>query len=260
EMLTKLYSDGALQLTRDFRFQVLQGSCVGGTTVVNNAVCFDLPRNVLDRWNDRSSIDASLDAVSLWRSFEDVRNLIGVARQDHNNLNKGARYFNQGLNALGLDHAPNVAGPVEANIRGCLGCGYCNTGCKFGKKLSMLDTVLPMIQRDYNKNGREALKIVAGCEATKLRARGKEITGVIWELRDGRRIEVSGDPFVVAAGAISSSLFLLASSTGGSRVGKNVSFNMGSPITAVFDDVVNSYDGLQISHYLEIEPSRGYVI
>jgi choline dehydrogenase-like flavoprotein len=260
EMLTKLYSDGALQLTRDFRFQVLQGSCVGGTTVVNNAVCFDLPQKVLDRWNDPNSIDASLNAANLWRSFDEVRTMIGVARQDHNNLNKGARYFNQGLNALGLHQAPNVTGPVDANIRGCLGCGYCNIGCKFGKKLSMLDTVLPMIQRDYNKNGREALKIVAGCEATKLRARGKEITGVTCELKDGRRIDVRGNTFVVAAGTISSSLFLLGSAAGGPRVGKNVSFNMGSPITAVFDDVVNSYDGLQISHYLELEPSRGYVI
>src|SRR3954471_24797164 len=48
--LSNLYADGALTLSTDFRFQVAQGMCVGGSTVVNNAVCFDLPQRVLDRW------------------------------------------------------------------------------------------------------------------------------------------------------------------------------------------------------------------
>ena len=43
EMLAKLYAQGALQLTRDFELQVLQGNCVGGSMVVNNAVAFELP-------------------------------------------------------------------------------------------------------------------------------------------------------------------------------------------------------------------------
>jgi choline dehydrogenase-like flavoprotein len=260
EMLTKLYSDGALQLTRDFRFQVLQGSCVGGTTVVNNAVCFDLPEKVLDLWNNPKSIDASLERNLLSRSFAEVRDLIRVQRQNHSNLNKGAEQFNEGLARLNLQHPPNLSGPVEANIERCLGCGYCNIGCKFGRKLSMLDTVLPKIQRDYNTSSREALKIVAGCEAQKLRARGSEITSIECRLKDGRRLQVRGKTFVVAAGTISSSLLLLRSGAGGKNVGKHVSFNMGSPITAVFDELINSYEGLQISHYLELSPSRGYVM
>jgi choline dehydrogenase-like flavoprotein len=260
EMLTKLYSDGALQLSRDFRFQVLQGSCVGGTTVVNNAVCFDLPREVLDRWNDPAQFDARLDAARLGKSFEEVRALLSVQRQNHKNLNLGARFFLEGLAAQGLDKPPNVADVVEANITGCLGCGYCNIGCRFGRKLSMLDTVLPLIQKRFNQNGRQALRILAGCEAKKFRARGKEISELICELKDGRKVRVRGRTFVVAAGAVSSSLLLLRSGIRASRAGRNASFNMGSPITAVFDNEVNSYDGLQISHYLKVSPARGYVI
>ena len=59
---------------------------------------------------------------------------------------------------------------------------------------------------------------------------------------------------------VSSSLLLLRSNVGGKNVGKRLSFNIGSPITAVFDDVVNSYDGLQISHYLRQTPDRGYIM
>ncbi len=260
EMLTQLYSEGALQLTRDFRFQVLQGSCVGGTTVVNNGVCFDLPPEVLDLWNDPHSIDARLDPPRIWKSFREVRRLLGVEHQRHQNLNKGAKYFSDGVKKLGLHVSPNKLGEVHANIHGCLGCGYCNIGCPYGKKLSMLDTVLPLTQRDFSKDGREALKIIAGCEALRLRGNEKSITSVSCRFKDGRRIEVLGSTFVLAAGAVSSSVILLRSGVGGRRVGKNLSFNMGSPITAVFNDVVDSYDGLQLSHYLKLSPSRGYVI
>jgi hypothetical protein len=34
--------------------------CVRGSTVVNNAVCFDLPNDVRDRWNG-SKHEAGLD-------------------------------------------------------------------------------------------------------------------------------------------------------------------------------------------------------
>ena len=257
EMLGKLYADGALQLTRAFDFQVIQGSCVGGSTVVNNAVCFDLPDRVLDRWND-APLEAGLDPARLRRSFQDVRALVGVERQPLKPLNpSGEALFGKGIRALGLEKPPNDFRVVEANIHDCLGCGYCNIGCRFGRKLSMLDRVLPEAQ---GLGGPEALKIVAGCEAEKLRGTGRRITSVACRFTDGRRIDVRGKLFVVAAGAISSSLLLERSGIGGRAVGKNVSFNMGSPISALFDDVVDAYAGLQISHYLEVEPNEGYVL
>jgi choline dehydrogenase-like flavoprotein len=260
QMLARLYDQGALQLTRDFRFQVLQGSCVGGTTVVNNAVCFDLPKHVLSRWNDPAECDAAIDEPRLRTSFETVRAALAIQPQNHSNLNPGAKYFLAGVHALGLDTPPNDCGVVDANIRDCLGCGYCNIGCAYGRKLSMLDTILPWIQKGYNVGGRKALRIIAGCEGEKFHARGGEITRLTCRFRDGRRLDVRGNTFVVAAGAISSSLLLKDSGIASDRAGRRLAFNMGSPITAVFRDVVNSYDGLQISHYLRLAPNSGFVV
>lgn len=254
EMLGRLYSDGALQLSRDFRFQVLQGSCVGGTTVVNNAVCFRMPPDVLDRWNQ---LDADIDRGALTRSFDAVEKLIGVQPQRHSNLNRGAAVFSQGVANLGLDRSPNHYGVVAANIRDCLGCGYCNIGCAYGRKLSMLDTVLPTAQELF---GREALRIVSGCEAIGLKGRGRRINSVVCELRNGRRVEVRGQTVILSAGAISSSLLLLRSRVGNDNVGRRVSFNMGSPLHAVFPQRLNAFDGLQISHALQLVPSRGFIL
>ena len=54
--------------------------------------------------------------------------------------------------------------------------------------------------------------------------------------------------------------FVAAFWGGGHQVGKHLAFNIGSPITAVFNEPINAYDGLQISHYLQLSPSRGYVL
>ena len=54
-MIVQLYADGMMQQTEDFRFTVLQGSCVGGSTTVNNAVCFDPPAGGARALERRSS-------------------------------------------------------------------------------------------------------------------------------------------------------------------------------------------------------------
>src|SRR5262249_59234602 len=64
----------------------------------------------------------------------------------------------------------------------------------------------------------------------------------------------------VAAGAINWSWLLIRSNLGGPLVGKGLCFNMGSPITADFDEELYSYDGLQISHYFEPPADQGFVM
>jgi len=261
DMVSRLYADGSLQQARDFRFQVIQGSCVGGSSVVNNAVCFDTPDHVLDRWNDKNGMNAGLDLNQYKQCMAKVKSVIRVKKVPEMTideyLNPGGQKFVDGCQKMGLDAAPNMVSSVAANIEGCVGSGYCNMGCKFGKKLSMLDTILPETQEKY---GKEALKIIAGCEAWQLKSKGGTITSIICKFtKSGKKIEVKGNKFIVAAGAVSSSILLLRSGIAKGKAGKNLSFNIGSPISAVFPGVINSYDGLQISHYLQFKPDTGYI-
>jgi choline dehydrogenase-like flavoprotein len=264
DMVSRLYADGALQLASDFRFQVIQGSAVGGSSVVNNAVCFDTPDSVLDRWNDRNGIDAGLDLNRYRQCNQHVNALIEVNHIDNTPntmsreeyLNPGGEKFKLGIQELGLHTAPNQVDSVAANIRQCVGCGYCNIGCRWGKKLSMLNNILPRVQKAL---GADKFKIIAGCEVVKLKSKGAKITSLIGQFSNGRKIEVRGKTFVVAAGAVSSSVLLLRSGIAQGRAGKRLSFNIGSPMSAVFPEIINSYRGLQISHYLKMAPDRGYI-
>ena len=162
-------------------------------------------------------------------------------------LNPGGRIFSDACEKMGYGK-PQVDS-VMANIEGCLGCGYCNIGCQFGKKLSMLDTILPQTQ--LANPGK--LQIIAGCEAIKFSRKGDRIVSLTGQFSSGRKLTIKGTTFVSSAGAISSSILLIKSKLGIANAGKKLAFNLGSQITAAFDQTVNSYDGLQISHFLKTD-------
>ena len=245
-MIVQLYADGIMQQTEDWRFTVLQGSCVGGSTTVNNAVCFDPPAAVLARWN--AELDAGLDLPELRQSVKAIRSFLRVVPQSDAVLNpSGLRYLD---GAGKLPGGSLDADVVSANIEGCFGSGYCNIGCKWGKKLSMLETVLPAAQRDFP----DRVRIVADCEVERIVTRSghpKRVAGLRAKLADGRKLNVRARTYVVSAGSVASSYLLLRSRAGhGLPVGKGFSCNMGAPLTADFDGKpLNSYDGLQISHF-----------
>ncbi len=247
DMFAKLYRDGALQLARDFRLQVLQGMCVGGTTVINNAVSIPPSDEVLERWQQLGALNGELSATDVLASVESVRNLLDITPQPDKILQPGARKFVDGIKALGLADQAKRFEPVEANISGCLGCGYCNIGCAYGRKLSALDTLLPWGQECFG----DRLRILAECTAEGIETADRHAEAVACKLSDGRALRVKARTIVVAGGAINSSYLLGKSGVGGPLVGRGLSFNMGSPMTADFDEELRSYDGLQISHVFE---------
>jgi choline dehydrogenase-like flavoprotein len=239
---SNLYSDGGMQMSTDSRFQVLQGKCVGGSTVINNAVCYDIPPRTLQRWNDPDGLDAGIDAERFAKSFERLREWLPVySQEDNKHLEAGGDKMAEGIKELGLDGA---GGLVDANIKDCLGSGYCNIGCAYGKKLSALDNTLPRAQRDFPG----AVRIFSECLAERVETRGGRATGVSCVLSDGRRLSVAANTVVVSGGTLASSLLLQRSNLGGKLAGTGLSFNVGAPLTADFKEELNSFDGLQITH------------
>ncbi|HEX8907411.1 MAG TPA: GMC family oxidoreductase [Longimicrobiaceae bacterium] len=266
EMFGKLYADGVFQQTEDFRFTVLQGNAVGGTTVVNNAVSFPTPPQVLARWN--AEFQAGIDEARYTAGTDEVMELLRMRPQVegtpwglHQRVNPSAPLYLEGVHRLGIPPAELEVGPVKANVCNCIGCGYCNIGCRYGAKLSMLDTLLPASQR--TRYGQDAVRIVAEARARRIHWENggptKRATQVEAELSDGRTLLVRAPKVIVSAGTIASSFLLQQSRIRGLPVGRGVCFNMGSPLTAEFDHRLDAFDGLQISHFGIPDPARGWV-
>jgi choline dehydrogenase-like flavoprotein len=250
EQLSNLYADGALTMSTNFRFQVAQGMCVGGSTVVNNAVCFDLPGDVLKRWNG-SEYEAGLDERRLRKAFRDVRDFLDVGELEPGRVrNPGAEHLVSKIREVAAGDGQDSFELVECNIVDCKGSGYCNIGCRFGKKLSALDYILPLAQKQHG-----GVRILPECRVSKVLTDDRRAYGVRARLADGRRLTVRADTIVLSAGAIASSLILqrskLPKRRGERLPGECLAFNMASPVTLDFERQLHSERGAQISHYLK---------
>jgi choline dehydrogenase-like flavoprotein len=236
-----LYADGGLQMSTDTRFQVLQGKCVGGSTVVNNGICLDIPPRTLERWNDPDGLDAGIEEERFLASFKTLRDWLPVYSQKNGPLQLGGSKMAEGIEKLGIDAPARV---VDANIKDCLGSGYCNIGCAYGKKLSALDNLLPRAQADFG----ERLRVFSECFAEQIRTQDGRATEIRCKLSDGRPLRFSANTVIVAGGTLASSLLLQRSGLGGTLAGTGLSFNVGAPLTGDFKQELNSYEGLQITH------------
>ncbi|MFQ5633219.1 MAG: GMC family oxidoreductase N-terminal domain-containing protein, partial [bacterium] len=236
-MQARTYRDGGLQLSVDYDMYVLQGRCVGGSTVINNCICFDLPKETLQKFDQ---LGATLDREKIAASFKRVRKELDIIDLEaHPHLvHKGSLKFLEGCQQLGL-----AANFFEVNASGCIGCGYCTTGCAFDKKTS--------VDQSYIPRALSAGAILASeCKATKITTRGSKAQTVECVRADGTRLKVRAKQIVVACGAIASSL-LLKNSGIKRNVGTRLSFNVGSWVCAEFPEPVDACDGFPMCTYHE---------
>ena len=221
-----------LTLSKDFRFQVAQGMCVGGSTVVNNAVCFDLPEHVRDRWNGASRGGAATTAGCGRRSTTSASSCTSPRSGPADVRNPGARAHRRRRQGSRRRTARRHVRVVDCNIADCLGSGYCNIGCKYGNKLSALDYTLPRGAAPLPGSGARPARVPrrqgARCEEQgRGRAARSSATGA------GSRC--ARDTVVLSAGAIASSSILQRSGLGEGRAGRSLAFNMASPVTLDFE-------------------------
>jgi len=198
-----------------------------------------------------------------WR-FTHLRGWLPVLTQPLNGtpnpggtLNPSWPIIERGVAALQASGTPYDFRVVDANVSDCLASGYCNIGCAWGKKLSMLDNVLPRAQAEF---GRDAVRILAECYVQRIESDSRRATGALCRLGDDRTITVRAKTVIVSAGAIASSALLARSRLGGAKVGSNLGFNIASPLTGDFDQVIHAERGLQISHYVVPPASEGFVL
>jgi choline dehydrogenase-like flavoprotein len=120
----------------------------------------------------------------------------------------------------------------------------------------MLDKVLPEGQKQF---GVDNLRVLPECRAERIETENGRAKAVLARLAGGRTLRVEASTIVVSAGAIASSWLLMQSKIA-KRAGRDVCFNMASPITAEFEDRLDSFDGVQISHYYDPPKGSGFVM
>jgi choline dehydrogenase-like flavoprotein len=259
----RYYKDAGLQLTGGAcRMPVLQGQCVGGSSVINNGVCFRMPAHVRETWSRDFgagwAVDGRLDAA-YDRIAEELRIAPVTSAVPDGWVNPSARFLASGASALGRASALR---PCAVNLEACLGCGYCNLTCAYLRKRTVLQTLLPRAAAT------DRLRVFAGRRAREIivRTAAYRAEGVIVEPTrgGGTRQAIRGRRVVIGAGAVASSA-LLGRTTAlfplQLPIGERFSFNFVSPVHAEYATPVRAFDGFQMGHYYAGElPGDDFVI
>ncbi len=252
-MVARLYKEGGLQTTVDLNMSILQGKCLGGTTVINNAISFRLQDSdlndgtnagLLDEW--RRSFGVQLDAAELEKSYERVEERLNIRRISPDIAGVNAALLFRGwerLRQTGQGDAAFKSNLFRKNLNRCGACGYCNFGCPYERKLSMLETYIADAVGD-------GARVITECHAVKIRRKKGRVEGVEGERPGGKKLFVRADKVVVACGAIGSSVLLMKSGIK-KKVGEHFSFNAATPMLARFPEKIDAFDAVQMAAFVD---------
>lgn len=264
-MTANLFRDSGLQTSIDNDMVVFQGRCVGGSTTINNGICLRVKaagethpdaEDVLATW---AALGAPVDEARFMAAYEAVEHRLGIGPiAPYSGRNNGPHLLTgwerlKAARGEPLDLAAThgwfrknwgeVGGPAE-----CASCGYCNTGCPYGRKTAMPQSYL----RDVVAAGSH---ILPDTEVLRIRWKpghpaARIADGVEVRLADGRRQFIRARRgVVVAAGTLQSSRLLIDSGVRGAGTG--ISLNIACPVAALMPRDMRVWDEDQMATFVD---------
>lgn len=253
-----LYQDHGMQANADGDIAMLQGACVGGSTVVNASVCFRIPDHYLNKWGEEFGL-TNLSPAVMHPYFERVERNLHITACTPRETSPGAELIKKGFAKEGLPE-----GVARRNMKNCALTGFCFAGCATDRKQSMLVTYLPWAEA-------HGAKIYADTHVNRVLADNGRATGVTGEIIDpdsGKKvadIRVDAPIVVLAAGAMQTPLLLLKSNLANSsgQVGKNFACHPTLSLVAEFPEAVDDFHGATHSLFMDrdiLPPKPGYLL
>lgn len=221
------------------------GRGVGGSTLINSAICFRTPAPVLKEWRERYGCDRFEDD---WMNacFDRVWKTLGVAVNRMEIQGECNLIFARGAEALGLKGAF-----FERSAPACTACARCQQGCPSGGKYSADRTFLAhALNSGLAAVYPEALATSVETEGGRLRA----VTGSLLrsaDLSERGTFRVRARHFLLAAGAVGSPRFLLTNALSAGPVGQNLHIHPTSGVVARFHHEIRPWQGVTQGYYVD---------
>ncbi|MBP7131363.1 MAG: GMC family oxidoreductase [Aquabacterium sp.] len=256
EAYRTLYQESAARRTLDGAISILQGRCVGGTTVINWTSSFRTPDSTLRHWQDVYGLkDYTTETMTPW--FEQAERRLNVSPWlVPANLNN--EVLRTGATKLGISSQV-----IPRNVKGCYNLGSCGLGCPVNAKQSMLITTIPSAldagarlfyqtraQKFDIQNGR-----VQSLLCVPIRLNGDKVSD--------QTMRVVAKHYIVAGGAINSPALLRRSDAPDPHglLGSRTFLHPVSFSAAVFDARVEAWQGAPQSiysdHFVHNAPTDG---
>lgn len=236
--LSQLYRDLGGSLTSGpAPTPFLQGRAVGGTSVMNGAISWRLPKHVHEEWcRDDPSLEGSLPFDLVETVTDEVETRLNIRPTPPGIAGRNNELLAQGAQNLGLEHRP-----ISRNVRGCEGRGQCLEGCPAGRKLSM--------DRSYL----EAASVLGARvlpETTVLAVEhdGRRARGIIARTRGGHPLRIRAKVVILAASAVQTPVLLLRSGLVRPPTGFGFQAHPGVSVSGFFEAPVEVWRGATQGH------------
>jgi len=242
DSMQMMYVEAGNQANATGDLVVLQGSCIGGSTVVNAAICFRTPDAVLESWGKDYGLD-NLSPQALAPYFDRVERNLHIHENGPHEINRNGQLIAEGAKKLGIP-----AGPLSRNVKDCALTGHCVAGCKVDRKQSMLVSYLPWASE-------LGAQILSGTRAETFEVKNGRITQVNAVATDEhgkkKRVAVRAGLVVVAAGAIHTPLLFEDNALGNSSglIGHNFACHPSTIMVGEHEEDIYPWVGATVSTY-----------
>jgi choline dehydrogenase-like flavoprotein len=229
--IRRLFRDFGAQAARGRSiFPVLQGRCVGGSTVISGAIVHRLPRDIYNLWDQQAKIGTHLRFEDLEAAGEELERELGV-RANLEPLLPSLKISNV-LSDMGWRHQA-----MKRIAPGCLGTGRCLQGCPSGGKLSMERSFVPRVIAAGGV-------LLAEHTALSIQFDGYRAAGVVARGTNGSSRHIRARRgVIVAAGVVHTPLLLRASGVRLGHVGQHFQCHLGVGTSGLLDQPVSIVEG-----------------
>lgn len=215
----------------------LQGRAVGGTSVMNGAISWRLPRHVHDEWvADDPALESALPFERIEAATDEVERRLNVRPTDPAVSGRNNELLRRGAERLGLEHRP-----IFRNVLGCEGRGQCLEGCPAGRKLAMDRSYLPAASA-------LGAQLLPDTQVIAVQHDGRRAHGLVARSRHGHPVRVKAEVVMLAASAIQTPLLLLQSGLGRAPTGWAFQAHPGVSVSGVFAEPVRVWTGATQGH------------
>jgi choline dehydrogenase-like flavoprotein len=227
---------------------ILQGRCLGGTTVVNGAIVWRLPEDAYARSFGAAGAAAAVPHAALEERMDRIERDLSVAPAPDRLLGGNGSLMRDGSRQLGWR-----GHPIRRSVLGCQGSGRCLEACPTRRKQSMEVTYLP-------RAADLGARLLADHEVERVDVLGSRASGVIGRRADGTRFRVAARLGVVlAASAVQSPCILWRSGLGPrAHVGKHFRLHPATAVAGVYRDPVRIWEGATQSYEVDEFRHQGF--
>lgn len=244
---------GAMVAMGDVAFPIAAGRGVGGGSLINSAMAWRAPREVLDGWAEALG-DPRWSADALAPVYDELWALLGIWPTRLEVAGRNNELIVAGVRALGLE-----GGYVERATPGCVGCGVCYFGCPSGGKASVNTNLLA----DAAALG---ATLQADTRVDRFLVEGDRCVGVSGPMTDpdtgetGGRLTVRAPVTVLAAGGIGTPRTLHHAGLAerlGPAVGRGLHVHPGNTVLGFCDEPVHLWRGATQGAYFFVPELPG---